>query len=81
LYAPDILKGMQTVDEVKDVFSTIDTEFEDVSKHEKLVELFESKKALISENDLAFIEAVISEKNAKEYDKIIYQLKKLKDEQ
>jgi len=81
LYAPDILNGMQSVEEIKDVHSTIDTEFEDVSKHEKLVELFESKKSLISENDLGFIETVISDKNSKEYDKIMYQLNKLKDEQ
>lgn len=81
LYAPDILNGMQSVEEIKDVNSTIDTEFEDVSKHEKLVELFESKKTLISENDLGFIETVISDKNSKEYDKIMYQLNKLKDEQ
>lgn len=81
LYAPDILNGMQSVEEIKDVHSTIDADYEDVSKHEKLVELFESKKSLVSESDLAFIETTIAEKNTKDYDKIIYQLNKLKDEQ
>ena len=81
LYAPDILKGMQTVDEVKDVVSTIDAEFEDVSKHEKLVELFEEKKPLISESDFDFIASVIKLKDKSNYDRLIYQLNKLKDEQ
>ena len=81
LYAPDILKGMQTVDEVKDVVSTIDAEFEDVSKHEKLVELFEEKKPLISESDFDFIATVIKLKDKSNYDRLIYQLNKLKDEQ
>src|SRR6478736_9054753 len=47
LYAPDILKGMQTVDEVKDVVSTIDTDYEDVSKLENLVSLFKELESKI----------------------------------
>jgi hypothetical protein len=81
LYAPDILNGMQSVEEVKDVLGTIDTEYEDVSKHEKLIELFELKKELISETDLAFVEKVIKDKDKSNYDKVIYQLNKLKNEQ
>lgn len=82
LYAPDILNGMQSVEEVKDVFSTIDTDYEDVSKFEKVVELFAEKKNLIQSTDLEFIEKVISDKDSKNYDKAIYQLNKLKkDEQ
>jgi hypothetical protein len=80
LYAPDILKGMQTVDEVKDVVSTIDTEYEDVSKYEKLVNLFNISKELISESDIDFIQKVIENKDKSNYDKVIYQLNKLKNE-
>lgn len=81
LYAPDILNGMQSVEEVKDVFTTIDTDYEDVSKQEKIIELFEEKKSLITkESDLDFIEKVIKEKDSKNYDKVIYQLNKLKNE-
>lgn len=80
LYAPDILKGMQSVEEVKDVLSTIDADYEDVTKYENLVELFEEKKELISENDLSYIQKVIEEKDKTNYDKVIYQLNKLKNE-
>lgn len=80
LYAPDILNGMQSVEEVKDVFSTIDTEFEDITKYEKLVELLELKKELISIEDLEFIENVIQNKDSKNYDKALYQLNKVKNE-
>ena len=78
LYAPDILNGMQSVEEVKDVMGTIDTEYEDVSKYEKLLELFEQKKLLVSESDVQFIEKVIEDKDKSNYDKVIYQLNKLK---
>lgn len=81
LYAPDILNGMQSVEEVKDVFNTIDTEFEDVSKHETLVELFESKKVFMNESDIANTLKTITEKDSKSYDKLIYQLNKIKNEQ
>ena len=82
LYAPDILNGMQSVEEVKDVLSTIDADYEDVSKYEKVVELFESKKPLVSESDFDFIAGVIKLKDKSNYDKVIYQLNKLKiDEQ
>jgi hypothetical protein len=81
LYAPDILNGMQSVEEVKDVFSTIDTEYEDVSKLEKVVELFERKKELIPESELPFFQSVIDNKKTSEFDKVIYQLNKLKNEQ
>ena len=80
LYAPDILKGMQTIDEVKDVFSTIDTDFEDVTKIEKIQELFKEKKELLPPDQVEFIEKAISEKDSKLYDKIIYNLTKLKNE-
>jgi len=81
LYAPDILKGMQSVEEIKDVHSTIDTDFEDVSKLENLIELYASKKELVLKEDVEFIEKVISESDSKNYDKVIYQLNKIKNEQ
>ena len=81
LYAPDILKGMQTVDEVKDVFSTIDTDFEDVSKHEEVVGLFKELEDKMDGSTAMFVQSAIDNKITKEYDKILYQLKKLKDEQ
>lgn len=80
LYAPDILKGMQSVDEVKDVHGTIDTDFEDVSKLENLIELYNSKKEFLLTGDIDFIEKVISESDSKNYDKVIYQLNKIKNE-
>jgi len=63
LYAPDILKGMQTVDEVKDVLNTIDADFEDVTKVEKMKSLFDEKKELLNDSDKQFIENVIETKN------------------
>lgn len=80
LYAPDILKGMQTVDEVKDVVSTIDTDFEDVSKNEEIIKLLDDNRDLLSEEDILHIQLVIDTKDSKNYDKVIYQLKKLKNE-
>lgn len=53
---------------------------EDLAKHDKLVELFGLKKDFITPNEIVFIKTVIAEKNAKEYDKIIYQLNKLGNE-
>jgi hypothetical protein len=78
LYAPDILNGMQSVEEVKDVFSTIDTDYEDVSKHEKVVELFKELEDKIDGSTAMFIQSVIDNKKSAEYDKVIYQLNKLK---
>jgi len=80
LYAPDILKGMQTVDEVKDVVSTIDTDFEDVSKNDEIIKLLDDNIDLLSEEDILHIQLVIDTKDSKNYDKVIYQLKKLKNE-
>ena len=80
LYAPDILKGMQTVDEVKDVVSTIDTDFEDVSKNDEIIKLLDDNRDLLSEEDILHIQLVIDTKDSKNYDKVIYQLKKLKNE-
>lgn len=80
LYAPDILKGMQTAEEVKDVFNTVDAEFEDITKLEKVKELFEEKKNKVQPEDREFIQKVIDDKDAKNYDKVIYNLNKIKNE-
>lgn len=50
-------------------------------KLEKIQELFELKKEQLNTNDKTFIEDVIFGKQEPHYDKVIYQLNKLKDEQ
>ena len=75
LYAPDILNGMQSVEEVKDVVSTIDTEFEDVSKFESLSEFFEKLKSNLTDEESQQIESIIKKKVVADYDKAITFLK------
>jgi hypothetical protein len=54
---------------------------DDFDKLEKIVELFELKKSLITkESDIDFIKQVIETKDESNYDKVIYQLNKLKNE-
>jgi hypothetical protein len=50
-------------------------------KLEKIQELFEAKKQLLGVADQTFIQGVIDDKDEANYDKVIYQLNKLKDEQ
>ena len=75
LYAPDILNGMQSVEEVKDVVSTIDAEFEDVSKFESLSELFEKVKSKLTDEESQQIGSIIKNKVVADYDKAITFLK------
>jgi hypothetical protein len=70
LYAPDILKGMQTVDEVKDVVSTIDVEFEDTTKIELLNELYNKSEENLSEEEKSFSKRIIDTKEVTSYDKL-----------
>lgn len=57
------------------------TDSEDFDKLEKILELFELKKSLITkESDINFIKQVVETKDEANYDKIIYQLNKLKNE-
>lgn len=70
LYAPDILKGMQTVDEVKDVVSTIDVDYEDTTKIELLTELFYKAEENLSEEEKSFSKRIIDTKEATSYDKL-----------
>ena len=70
LYAPDILKGMQTVEEVRDVVSTIDVDYEDTSKIELLTELFNQAEENLSEEEKSFSKRIIEAKEATSYDKL-----------
>jgi len=54
---------------------------DDFDKLDKIIELLELKKDKISEDDLLFINLVIDTKDEPNYDKVIYQLNKIKDEQ
>jgi len=75
LYAPDILKGMQTVDEVKDVVSTIDVEYEDTTKIDLLNELYNKAEENLSEEEKSFSKRIIDTKEATSYDKLEMFLK------
>lgn len=74
LYAPDILTGMHSVEEMTDINSeNMKKEIEN-NKHEELVELY-SRDFDISEEDRLHIERVINEKEVLSYDKAIKALK------
>lgn len=75
LYAPDILNGMQSVEELKDVGTTIDTEFEDVTKLNEITDLFEQYKNLLSEVEVKRIEEILKNKESSSYDKVIFSIK------
>lgn len=70
LYAPDILNGMQSVEEVKDVVSTIDIESEDVTALELLKVLLVEVKSELSENELADANRIIDNKETSSYEKL-----------
>lgn len=70
LYAPDILKGMQSVEEVKDVVSTIDSDFEDVSKIEFLKELFSKVEETLTEDEKANVKRIIEVNELSSYPKL-----------
>ena len=70
LYAPDILNGMQSVEEVKDVVSTIDVEFEDETKIVFLRELFEEVKEKLTEEEKTNAQRVIDNKEVNSYEKL-----------
>jgi len=70
LYAPDILNGMQSVEEVKDVVSTIDIESEDVTALELLKVLLVDVKSELSDNELADANRIIDNKENSSYEKL-----------
>jgi hypothetical protein len=71
LYAPDILNGMQSVEEVKDVVSTIDVEYEEQTKIERIQELFLEVEHNLSEEEKNHVTRVVNTKEGNSYDKAI----------
>ncbi len=70
LYAPDILKGMQSVDEVKDVVGTIDVDYEDETRISELRDLFNQVEENISESEKIHTKRIIDTKESTSYDKL-----------
>lgn len=71
LYAPDILNGMQSVEEVKDVVSTIDSEYEDLTKIEAIQTLLIEVEDRLTEDEKNHVQRVISNREVNSYDKAI----------
>ena len=70
LYAPDILNGMQSVEEVKDVVSMIDIESEDVTAIELLKALLLEVSSKLSENEIIDANRIIDKKESLNYEKL-----------
>lgn len=70
LYAPDILNGMQSVEEVKDTFSATDVEFEDITKLENLKELLAEVKHVLTDIELSDVNRIIETKESTSYNKL-----------
>jgi hypothetical protein len=70
LYAPDILNGMQSVEEVKDVVSMIDVESEDVTAIELLKALLLEVSSKLSENEIIDANRIIDKKESSNYEKL-----------
>lgn len=70
LYAPDILNGMQSVEEVKDVVSMIDIESEDVTAIELLKALLLEVSSKLSENEIIDANRIIDKKESSNYEKL-----------
>lgn len=71
LYAPDVLKGMHSVEEVKDVYGTVDVDFEDVSKIDEITKLKESVIKSLNEEEILNVDRIIQNKEYKSYEKVI----------
>lgn len=69
LYAPEILNGMQAVDEVVDVVSTIDAEYEDVSNIEMLTELLSEVEHILTDKEISHVRRVIDNREVNSYGK------------
>ena len=70
LYAPDILKGMQTVDEVRDVVSVVDTDYEDVTKINELQDLYAKVESELNDEEKQHYARIIGNKEVNNYDKL-----------
>jgi hypothetical protein len=73
LFAPDIMNGMYSVEEVKDFVVTVEKE----NQLETLQSLYLEKEELIPEEDKPFIEAIIQNQEEASYAKAIKQLSAL----
>jgi hypothetical protein len=71
LYAPDVLKGMHSVEEIKDVYGTVDVDFEDVSKIEEITKLKSSVLDFLSDEEVLNVDSIIEKKQSKSYEKVI----------
>jgi hypothetical protein len=69
LYAPDILMGMQTAEEV---FDTV--QVQEVPSIEDITELYELKKESLSEDEIIHCERIINNKEEKSYLKLFKSL-------
>lgn len=75
LYAPDILNGMQSVEEVKDTVGTIDIGYEDETKTETINSLMSEVRELLTEEESENIDRILNDKELNSYDKCIKFLK------
>lgn len=80
LYAPDILNGMQSVEEIRDSVTTSDAEFEDVTMELRLKELYEERKDFIDANQFDSVKRIVDNKEKASYEKAITYLESLINE-
>jgi hypothetical protein len=69
LYAPDILMGMQTAEEVFDA-----VQVQEVPTIEEITELYEAKKDGLTEDEIIHCERIIENKEEKSYSKLLKTL-------
>src|SRR6185312_1141825 len=69
LYAPDILMGMQSAEEIVDAI-----QIQETPSIEALTELFEQKKENLTEDEIIHCERIISNKEEKSYSKLFKTL-------
>lgn len=75
LYAPDILKGMHSVEEMVDIAGQKFKENLDSSKHDELYDFYNSHEFDLKEEDRMHVEHIIETKEAISYDKALRVLK------
>lgn len=75
-----LLDHFKLCSESAKAYDAQNTDGEEFDKLEKIVELFDAKLESLSDEDKTFIQGVIDSKDEANYDKVIYQLNKLKDE-
>lgn len=76
IYAPDVLNGMHSVEEIKDSVVVQDQDF----IFEELKALYMEKEHLLSEDDKIHFDRIIKNKETASYGKCTRTLEKLKDE-